>query len=271
VRRLRDSAVRSYCSLRAPNQHESSAAASFKQKRLNLWVNTTAPWLSLEGWRKGQTDDWTAADMKGEVCWIGIDMSSKIDLTAVVLVFPPTETRKAWRLIAWCLTPADTLQQRAHRDRAPYPHWVETAGLQTNPGNRIDQDKVREMVREADALFDVQTIGIDPWNAGNLVKDLTDDGFEVIEIPQNLAQMSGPSKDFEADVLDGLVDAGGNELLLWCVSNVVVSRDARDNIYPVKKKSRGRIDPVIAALMGRKLAAIDPDDGPAEDPVLVAA
>jgi phage terminase large subunit-like protein len=43
--------------------------------------------------------------------------------------------------------------------------------------------------------------------------------------------------------------------MAWCVSNVVVHRDGKDNIYPVKKKSRGRIDPVIAALMGRKLAA----------------
>lgn len=35
-----------------------SAAAEFKQKRLNLWVNASNPCLSVEGWRKGQTD-WT--------------------------------------------------------------------------------------------------------------------------------------------------------------------------------------------------------------------
>jgi phage terminase large subunit-like protein len=247
-----------------------SAAATYKQKHLNLWLNASAPWLSLDGWRKGQTD-WTLEEMHGERCWIGIDMSSKIDLTAVVLVFPPTETRKSWRIVPWCLTPADTLKERAHRDRAPYQHWVETAGLRTNPGNRIDQDVVRELVHEADSVFDVQQIAIDPWNAGNLVKDLGEtDGHQVIEIPQNMQQMSAPSKDFEADVLDGLVDAGGNPLMTWCISNVVVQRDNKDNVYPVKKKSRGRIDPVIAALMARKLAAFDaPEES--EDPVLVIA
>jgi len=74
--------------------------------------------------------------------------------------------------------------------------------------------------------------------------------------------MSEPAKEFEADVLDGLVDAGGHPLMAWCVSNVVVQRDGKDNIYPVKKRSRGRIDPVIGALIARKLAALEPAPAP---------
>ena len=232
-----------------------AAAASFQQKRLNVWVNTSAPWLSLDGWRRGQST-WTLESLRGAPCWIGIDLSSKIDLTAVVLAFPPAVDRLRWRLVVWCLTPEETLDERAHRDRAPYPLWKEMGLLRTNSGNRIEQDVIRAMIAEADALFDVQQIGIDPWNAGNLETDLGVDGFEVIEIPQTLQQMSAVSKEFEADVLDGLVDAGGNPLMAWCISNVVVQRDGKDNIYPVKKKSRGRIDPVIAALMARKLATL---------------
>jgi len=251
------------------------AAAAFKQKRLNIWVHTLTPWLSLEGWRRGQTTAWALDDMRGEACFIGIDLSSKIDLTAVVLVFPPTDTRLSWRLVPWCLTPEDTLDDRAHRDRAPYRSWLALTKLgrtlRTCPGNRIDQALVRDMVRDASEKFDVQEIGVDPWNAGNLMADLHDDGFRVVEVPQNLAQMSGPSKDFEADVLDGLVDAGDDQLMQWCVSNVVVQRDNKDNIYPTKKRSRGRIDPVIAALLGRKLAGASRDAPAAEDPVLVVA
>lgn len=248
-----------------------AAANAFKQKRLNLWVNTLAPWLSMEGWHAGQSR-WTLDDVAGEPCYLGIDLSSKIDLTAIALVFPPNETRRRWRLAAWCLSPADTLDERAHRDRAPYRQWVEAGYLNTCPGNRIDQDAVRELVRDACERFEVRQVGIDPYNAGNLVQLLEgEDGLTVIEIPQSMLQMSGPAKDFEADVLDGLIDAGENPLIAWCVSNVVVMRDGKDNIYPVKKRSRGRIDPVIAALLARKLAALDLDAPPAEDPVLVVA
>lgn len=249
-----------------------SAAATFKQKRLNLWVNTAQPWLSLEGWRKGQTD-WALEELRGETCWGAIDLSSKIDLAAFVLVFPPTATHPHWRYVVWCFTPADTLLERARRDRAPYPQWVDDGYLSTNPGNRLDQDLIRAAVTYArDVLgFNIQQLGFDPWNAGNLEKDLQEDGFEVLEIPQTLAHMSAPSKDFEADVLDGLADAGGNPLMAWSISNVVVYRDGKDNIYPQKKRSRGRIDPVVAAIMARKLADLDASLGGAEDPELVTA
>ena len=253
-------------------QNMPAAAAAFKQKRLNIWVHSLTPWLSLEGWRRGQSA-WTLDDMRDQPCWVGIDMSSKIDLTAVVLLFPPTPTRTTWRLVPWCLTPADTLDERAHRDRAPYLQWLKPtslgATLRTNPGNRIDQNVVIDMVLDAADQFDVQRVGVDPWNASNIATELSDAGFDVVEVPQNMSQMSAPCKDFEADVLDGVVDAGGDALMQWCVANVVVQRDHKDNIYPTKKKSRGRIDPVVAAVIARKLAALAEE--PVEDPVMVVA
>jgi len=251
-------------------RHMPPAAAAFKQKRLNLWVNAAVPWLSLDGWRRGQSA-WHPHDMRGRRCWLGIDMSSKIDLTAVAAVFPPETEEERWRLLVWTLTPADTLEERAHRDRAPYLQWVTRGYLQTNPGNRIDQDVVLALVQAAGALFDVQQVGLDPWNAGNLVKDLQDESFDVIEIDQNMRQMSTPSKDFEAEVLDGRIDGGGNELMTWAVSNAVVQRDNKDNIYPIKKRSRGRIDPLIAALLAYKLATLEEHTRIADDPDLVVA
>jgi phage terminase large subunit-like protein len=50
-----------------------------------------------------------------------------------------------------------------------------------------------------------------------------------------------------------------------------VNRDGKDNIYPVKKRSRGRIDPIIAALLARKLATLTVHEPAAEDPALVVA
>jgi phage terminase large subunit-like protein len=199
-----------------------------------------------------------------------VDLSSKIDLTAVVCLFPPTAARTTWRVLCFALTPADTLIERARRDRAPYDTWVERGWLLTNPGNRIDQDRVRDLVTAVAAQFQVQAVGVDPWNAGNLVTDLEREGLLVVEVPQNRQQLSETSKLFEADVLDGLVDGGTNELLTWTISNAVAPPDDKGNIYPSKRKSRGRIDPVMAALNARKLAA-SAEDLVADDPELVTA
>ena len=230
-----------------------SAAAEFQQKRLNLWVNTDQPWLSLDGWRAGQTQ-WDGREMAGERCYAAIDLSSAIDLTAVVLAFPPTPTRAAWRYLPWILTPRDTLVERAHRDRAPYLTWAASGELATCPGNRIDQDAVRAYLLDAKARFNIQEVAIDPWHAADLARRMQDDGLAVVEIPQTFSHLSAPSKAFEADVLDGKADAGGHAPMAWMISNAVVQRDGKDNIQPIKKRSRGRIDGVVAAIMARGLA-----------------
>ena len=256
--------------------HMPGAAAAYQQDHLNVWVNTDAPWLALDGWKRGQTT-WLLEELRGQPCFAAIDLSSKIDLAALVFCFQPPPLpvtwhpplaleRTTWRYVARCFTPADTLVARARRDRAPYVQWTTDTipgspwpYLSTNPGNRLDQDVLRVAVNDAKTLFgfDIQHIGFDPWNAGTLEQDLIGDGFKVLEVPQTIKHMSLPSKEFEAEVLDGLVDAGGNPLMAWMASNVVVYRDGPDNIKPVKKKSRGRIDGIVAAIMARKLATLD--------------
>jgi phage terminase large subunit-like protein len=62
----------------------------------------------------------------------------------------------------------------------------------------------------------------------------------------------------QADILAGDVDARGCPVTAWSVSNVVDQRDGKDNMMFVKKKSRGRIDPVIAPTIGMALAIREP-------------
>jgi phage terminase large subunit-like protein len=247
------------------------AMAEFKQKRLNIWVNAGEPWLSLEGWRAGQSavafgeKRWQQEDLRDQRCYVGIDLSSKLDITAVVALFPPTEQRPTWRGILRAFTPEDTLKDRAHRDRAPYEQWVKEGWLETTPGKRIDQAIIRAAVVDLDEIYEVCEIGFDPWNAGNIDRDLVaEDEFandQIIEVPQVFAHMSVPSKDFEAEVLEEHVDFGGHPLMQWCVANAVVQKDGKDNIQPIKKKSRGRIDGVVAAVIARKLAGHTDEGG----------
>ena len=241
-----------------------AAAATFKQKRLNLWVSASQPWLSLEGWRKGQHPDWTAADLAGETCYVGIDLASKLDLCAMVFVFPPTETRDTWRLLPMVWTPEETLRDRAHRDRAPYDVWVQQGHLLTSPGATIDHELIRTALVEARERFTIAQIGFDPWHSGAIIDRLkAEDGFsddQAVDVPQTFKGMSDASLRFEAAVVDGKVDVGGSPLFAWCASNAVVQRDGKDNIQPIKKRSRGRIDPIVAAIIGMSLAIRHTDD-----------
>jgi phage terminase large subunit-like protein len=236
-----------------------NAASTFRQKRLNEWVNADTPWLSMHGWRTGQTT-WSPAELEHETCYIGIDLASKIDLCAMVALFPPQGARTSWRGLTWAWTPEDGLVERARRDRAPYDVWRDKGFLRTTPGARIDHNVIRRTLRdEIKPLYHVAFIGFDPWHADKLITELVnEDGYDqeqVVGVAQTYAGMSNASLHFEADVLEGLVDFNGNPLMAWCVSNAVVQRDGKDNIYPVKKRSNGRIDPVMAAIVARRGAA----------------
>jgi len=241
--------------------HMPAAAAAFKQKRLNCWVNAAAPWLSLDGWARGQSapSGWTLDDLKHTPCYVGIDLASKLDLCALVALFPPTKTCDRWRVVPSIWTPGDGVVDRARRDRAPYDLWTASGALLTTPGPRIDHAVIRPALVALRARFDVETIGFDPWHADKLIDELvTLDGFapeQVVAVPQTYAGMSHAAQLFEAEVVDGKVDARGHPVMAWAASNAVVQRDGKDNIYPVKKLSRGRIDPIVATIIARALAA----------------
>jgi len=242
-----------------------SASATYKQKHLNLWVNASAPCLSVEGWRQGQSA-WVPEDMAHESCYVGIDLASKIDLCALSFVFPPAPGRGSWRLVQHLWTPADTLVDRAHRDRAPYGTWVEQGWLTAVPGTRVDHQLLRAVLRAGRDLYDIEQIGFDPWHADTLIDQLIhEDGFaetQVLAVPQTFAGMSSACLRMQAEILSGAVDARGCPVTAWAVSNVVDQRDGKDNAMFVKKKSRGRIDPVIAATIGLALQLRAPAEHP---------
>lgn len=236
-------------------------AAEFQQKRLNLWVNRKQPSMSVDGWRAGQSQ-WTIQDMAHQPCMLGLDMSAKIDLAALTALFPPTASRPKWRLAQWIWTPADTLIDRAHRDRAPYPVWVQQGWLIATPGTSISQRTIHDKIREVKKLFDVHLLGYDPWHVDKLIEDLREqDGWDerhLIEVPQTFAALTSTETRFKADVLAGLVDARYCPVTEWAVSNVVDQTDGKGNILFSKKHSRGRIDPVKSATIAMSLQLRQP-------------
>lgn len=247
--------------LAAKAQKMPTAAAEFKQKRLNIWVNAATPCLSLEGWRKGQSKGWRPAldvpELRKQPCYIGLDLASKIDLCAVSIVFPPAPpVRPRWRWLQQVWTPEATLDERARRDRAPYRVWCEQGWLLTTPGVRIDQQVVLDVVLAAVELYDVQLIGFDEWKADKLVSDIAEaigdaelepDEQRLVPVSQTFRGMSSACERVQADILAGEVDAGGCPVTAWCIGNVIANVDGKSNLMFAKGKSRGRIDPVISA------------------------
>ena len=61
--------------------------------------------------------------------------------------------------------------------------------------------------------------------------------------------LSPPTKEFYKLLLEGRIRHGGNPVLRWMASNVVVETDTAGNIKPSKKRSKEKIDGIVAGIM----------------------
>ena len=188
-------------------------------------------------------------------------------------MFPPTPGRPVTRWLQHIWTPADTLVERARRDRAHYQAWCDAGWLVARPGVRVDTHVVvRETLEALADRFDVQGIGADPWHLDTLFDELEADGFsadQLIEVPQTFNGMSSACLRVQADVLAGEVDARGCPVTAWCASNVVANVDGKENLMFAKGKSRGRIDPIISGAIGTALWLREPQQTETEPTMLI--
>lgn len=187
------------------------------------------------------------AKLKGRRCYVGMDLSSTKDLTALVAAFPDGE---AFDVLAAFFLPEESIPERSRRDRVPFDQWKRQGHLTATPGNVVDYEHIRERLKAWAVEFEIKEIAYDPWNATDLVTRLTEqDGFTCVPMRQGFTSLSAPTKALEKAVLGRTLRHDGDPILRWCVSNVSVETDATGNLKPSKKVSTECIDGVVALIM----------------------
>jgi phage terminase large subunit-like protein len=235
-------------------EHRPADREMFRQLHLNIWLDGAAnPEWSLDVWdeNSGELD---LDALGGRSAWIGVDLSSRIDLTAVATAIPLDDGRIA--LHVQTFTPETGIRKKMDVDGAPYSLWAEQGYLTPCPGDTVDFAMVEAHIRKMAELFRVEEIAFDKWRAQDMMASLEGEGLPVAEFPQTVATFARPVVDFETAMFERRLVHGGNPLLRWAVSNVVMYRDSSDNRKPVKKQSADRIDPAVASIIavGRAVA-----------------
>jgi phage terminase large subunit-like protein len=215
---------------------------TFRRLYLNQWTEQAARWIALAAWDACVDPAFDRARLRGRRCYVGMDLSSTRDLTAIVAVFPDDEG-PGFDVLAQFFVPADNMAERVRRDRVPYDQWAREGWLVATPGNVIDYEYVRQTLRAWRTDFDVREIAFDKWNAIDLVTRLKEqDGFTCIQIDQGFAALSGPTKSLETAILSRALRHDGHPVLRWNISNIAVDQDAVGNLKLSKKVSTERID-----------------------------
>lgn len=247
-------------------------------KRLNfcIWTQQHELWIPIEDWEACK-DPIDQDSLLHQPCWVGVDLSDKIDLSVMVLVFKKPVREKleieindhsvkdeegkpiqkhmnidfSVDLVPYFFIPEETMYAREKEDMVPYSLWAEQGFLFPTPGAIIDYDFMFEkFVNEIAPLYSVQQIGYDPRGATQFARQLGESGFEMVEIGQGFNHMSEPSKIFEALIKAKRVRHGGHPVLRWNVTNVAVKFGKFNDILPYKPHRKKRIDGVTGAVIG---------------------
>ncbi|MBP7611510.1 MAG: terminase large subunit [Steroidobacteraceae bacterium] len=221
-----------------------AALNDFLQLRLNIWVQSAIAALNPE--------DWAACDAPvvikdRPVVYAGMDVGEKDDLTALGL-WLPHEDRTASALVE-IFMPESKVLALSHRHQVDYVGWMREGWVRPSGTQYVDTDDMRRRLRELREIYDIREVAFDPWNAYRTAQQLADeDRFVVVEMPQTMKHLSEATKEFIQMVVERRLRHGGNPVLRWMASNLVLFRDGKGNVVPQKQGKSQKVDGIVALI-----------------------
>lgn len=225
---------------------------TFRNLGLNQRVEMVSPFIARGIWNLNSHDPDPAVFYE-EPVYVGLDLSARNDLTAMVMV----AWRERWhvRCIVW--TPEKGLRERAKNDRAPYDVWAKDGFIRPLPGASIDYGMLAVEIAEALEDCNVVSVAFDRWRMDLLKSEFDKRGIDLPLEPfgQGFASMAPALDTLESVLLNEQIAHGNNPVLAMCMQNSRVETDAAGNRKLNKKKATGRIDAAVALTMAMGVTA----------------
>ena len=211
---------------------------AFQTKNLNMWVNAPDVWISDEDVKENNAN-FDLDELLGAECYVGLDLASKSDISAVCLFFPAFKVARFFFVV-----PEAKVEEL--KDRVDYRLWANEGWLTVTPGKVLDEDWFVDFLLQQLSPYDVKKVSYDPWAMWNIVPKLSKYQDELLAAQQSIRYMSVPSKWVQTEVLQHRLNFLGNPVIRWMFRNVVIYTDPNANIKLDKARSRNKIDGVVA-------------------------
>ncbi|MBV4417461.1 terminase large subunit [Clostridium tyrobutyricum] len=242
---------------------KASRIKSFEAKARRLYLNQH---VALDGehainialWKEC-IQDISLEQLKGMACWCGLDMAYINDIIAYVQCFYDDDKEK-YIIYPHLFTPKDTIYARSERDNVRYDMYAKNAQLITLNGTYVNNEELFNYIDDINSkyVFDTQEIAFDRWGSGD-IRSRLEEHYTVFPFGQGYKSMTPTIRDFEIMLNDKRLIIANNELLTWMAKNVVATEDAAGNIKYDKKRSKNKIDGIIAMIMALARAIANND------------
>lgn len=186
--------------------------ANFKMYRLNVWQESSNPWLRRSDW-DACAASFTLDRFKGQRCWLGLDKSKTRDMTALVAIFHGEEPGTFYQYPQFWLPRATA---EANRQHAPFLEWADRGHLNLIDGEVIEDQWIEQAVEQIHDICHIQAIYYDRKFASDFTLLLQQKyGIERVDVDQSAASMTAPIEDYERLVITHALKHNNNPVLNW--------------------------------------------------------
>lgn len=203
--------------------------------------------VNIADLQKGAVDH---IDWAGREVFIGVDLAMTTDNCAVSMVAYDEDEGKVY-LDARAFIPEDRIDEKSKLERIPYRDFINACYCIACGNRTVDYGAIERFIMAIESKYGVTVMGIgyDRYNALSSAQKLEDAGYTVVEIKQHSSVLHPATKWLAELVAEGnLVYEKGNKLLEINFENSRCVYDTNMNRYVNKKKSRGKVDMVVAGI-----------------------
>lgn len=187
--------------------------------------------------------DWT-----GKVVYLGLDLSESDDNTAIAMAGVDEDNNILADVIAFI--PEGRIEEKNANEKIDYREFIRQCKAIACGDRVIDYSVVENTILGIEEKYNVQiqAIGYDRWNALSTAQKLYNAGYNTVEVRQHSSVLHPPTKLLREKILKGEFKYTENKLLEINFQNARCTYDTNKNLYVNKKKSRGKVDMVVALI-----------------------
>ena len=187
-------------------------------------------------------------EWSGRVVYLGLDLSETNDNTSVAMVSVDDADNILAEVVAFI--PEGRIEEKNAYEKVDYREFVRACKAIACGDRVIDYAVVEDFILAIENKYNVQVqaIGYDRYNALSTAQKLERAGYNTVEIRQHSSVLHPPTKLLKEKILKGEFKYTENRLMEINFQNARCTYDTNKNLYVNKKKSKGKVDMVVALI-----------------------
>ena len=250
-------------------QDKSEKMADVLTKTFDVWINKGAnAYFNYAKWKAcAMGHKRPMPDLSKYECYIGVDLTSKIDLAAIAFIFDikngyeaalPDGTMfsmppESVAVLSHTFMPQSAFDMRVKTGKFPWQLWKDQQWITVTPGEVIDDRFISKYIDDEIKRnkYNAKLCGYDMYNATQFANVMADDyGYTPVIVRQGIPTLHEPTKTLREYTYGGKIIHCDNPVLNMAAKNAVTRSDHNKNMMLDKETSFENIDPLAAVIDG---------------------